>query len=71
MNFVYANVKVSSKNITLKFGEDSIKCNADENNKLKEFDGKEIVLGIRPEAFEDSVYANDKEFTEAVLEDGG
>ena len=29
MNFVYANVKVSSKNITLKFGEDSIKCNAD------------------------------------------
>ena len=53
MNFVYANVKVSSKNITLKFGEDAIKCNADENKKLKEFDGEEIVLGIRPEAFED------------------
>ena len=66
MNFVYANVKVSSKNITLKFGEDSIKCNADENKKLKEFDGEEIVLGIRPEAFEDSNYANSKEFSEKL-----
>ena len=66
MNFVYANVKVSSKNITLKFGEDSIKCNADENKKLKDFDGEEIVLGIRPEAFEDSNYANSKEFSEKL-----
>ncbi len=66
MNFVYANVKVSSKNITLSFGEDSIKCSADENKKLKEFDGKEIVLGIRPEAFEDSQYANSKEFSEKL-----
>ena len=66
MNFVYANVKVSSKNITLKFGEDAIKCNADENKKLKEFDGEEIVLGIRPEAFEDSNYANSKEFSEKL-----
>ena len=66
MNFVYANVKVSSKNITLSFGEDSIKCNADENKKLKEFDGQEIVLGIRPEAFEDSQYANSKEFSEKL-----
>ncbi len=66
MNFVYANVKVSSKNITLSFGEDSIKCSADENKKLKEFDGQEIVLGIRPEAFEDSQYANSKEFSEKL-----
>ena len=29
MNFVYAKVKVSSKNITLSFGEDSIKCDAE------------------------------------------
>ena len=34
MNFVYATVKVSSKNITLTFGEDSIKCNTDDNKKL-------------------------------------
>ena len=61
MNFVYANVKVSSKNISLSFGEDSIKYNAEKNKKLKEFEGKEIVLGIRPEAFEDSNYANSKE----------
>tara|TARA_Y100001970_G_scaffold92898_1_gene117204 strand:- start:364 stop:1542 length:1179 start_codon:yes stop_codon:yes gene_type:complete len=66
MNFVYANVKVSSKNITLSFGKDSIKCNADKNKKLKEFDGQEIVLGIRPEAFEDSIYANTKEFSEKL-----
>ena len=66
MNFVYANVKVSSKNMTLSFGKDSIKCNADKNKKLKEFDGQEIVLGIRPEAFEDSIYANTKEFSEKL-----
>ena len=66
MNFVYATVKVSSKNITLTFGEDSIKCNRDENKKLKEFEGQEIVLGIRPEAFEDSNYANSKEFSEKL-----
>tara|TARA_X000000368_G_scaffold160671_1_gene126630 strand:- start:1824 stop:3002 length:1179 start_codon:yes stop_codon:yes gene_type:complete len=66
MNFVYVNVKVSSKNVTLSFGEDSIKCNLDKNKKLKEFDGQEIVLGIRPEAFEDSIYANTKEFSEKL-----
>ncbi len=66
MNFVYANVKVSSKNITLSFGEDSIKCDAGENKKLKDFDGQEIVLGIRPEAFEDANYANTKEFSEKL-----
>jgi len=66
MNFVYAKVKVSSKNITLSFGEDSIKCDAGENKKLKDFDGQEIVLGIRPEAFEDSNYANTKEFSEKL-----
>ncbi len=66
MNFVYATVKASTKNITLSFGGDSVKCNADENKKLKEFDGQEIVLGIRPEAFEDSNYANSKEFSEKL-----
>ena len=66
MNFVYANVKVSSKNITLSFGEDSIKCDAGENKKLKDFDGQEIVLGIRPEAVEDANYANTKEFSEKL-----
>ena len=66
MNFVYATVKVSSKNITLSFGGDSVKYNADKSKKLKEYDGKEIVLGIRPEAFEDLKYANTKEFSEKL-----
>ena len=66
MNFVYATVKVSSKNIILSFGGDSVKYNADKNKKLKEYDGKEIVLGIRPEAFEDLKYANTKEFSEKL-----
>ena len=66
MNFVYAKVKFSSKNITLSFGEDSIKCDAGANKKLKDFDGQEIVLGIRPEAFEDANYANTKEFSEKL-----
>ena len=35
-------------------------------NLKNEFEGQEIVVGIRPEAFEDSVYANDKEFSEQV-----
>ena len=33
---------------------------------MSSFEGKEIVIGIRPEAFEDSVYANKKEFSEQV-----
>ena len=33
---------------------------------MKDYDGQEIVLGIRPEAFEDSVYANKKEFSEEL-----
>ena len=33
---------------------------------LKEYEGKEIVLVIRPEAFEDSVYAYKKEFTQEI-----
>ena len=38
----------------------------DAPESLKVYEGKEIVLGIRPEAFEDSVYANKKEFSEEI-----
>ena len=38
----------------------------DPPESLKEYEGEEIVLGIRPEAFEDSVYANKKEFSEEI-----
>ena len=62
MNFVYADIKTSAKGTTLIFGNDKILAK-DAPEALKEYEGKEIVLGIRPEAFEDSVYANKKEFT--------
>ena len=62
MNFVYATVSTSGKSFKIKIGDVEIKTsNAPKN--LTEFKDKEIVLGIRPEAFEDSVYAG-KEFTE-------
>ena len=65
MNFVYATPTKSGKNMKVKFGDNEVKVtNAPE--ALAEFEGKEIVVGIRPEAFEDSVYANDKEFSEQV-----
>ena len=65
MNFVYATVDVSAKKTKLTFGDSNI-VSSDAPKSLSEFNGKEIVLGIRPEAFEDSVYANDKEFTEQI-----
>ena len=65
MNFVYADIKTSAKGATLIFGNDKIMAK-DAPEALKEYEGKEIVLGIRPEAFEDSVYANKKEFTEEI-----
>ena len=65
MNFVYATVTKSGKNMKVKFGDNEVKVsNAPE--ELSNYEGKEIVVGIRPEAFEDSVYANDKEFSEQV-----
>ena len=65
MNFVYAIIDVSGKKTKLTFGDSNI-VSSDAPKSLSDFNGKEIVLGIRPEAFEDSVYANDKEFTEQI-----
>jgi multiple sugar transport system ATP-binding protein len=65
MNFVYATIDVSEKETKLMFGDSNI-VSSDAPKSLSKFNGKEIVLGIRPEAFEDSVYANDKEFTEQI-----
>ena len=62
MNFVYATVSPSGKSFKIKIGD--IELNTSIAPKaLSDFKDKEIVLGIRPEAFEDSVYAG-KEFTE-------
>ena len=65
MNFVYATVNSSSKGIVLKFGEDEI-LSKDAPESLNDYEGQQIVLGIRPEAFEDSVYANKNEFSEEI-----
>ena len=66
MNFVYANVKGKKGSIELSFGDDKIAYNGPNLDKLKEFENTEIVMGIRPEAFEDSNYANKTEFSESM-----
>ena len=62
MNFVYATVSPSGKSFKIKIGDIELKTPT-APEALADFKDKEIVLGIRPEAFEDSVYAG-KEFTE-------
>ena len=66
MNFVYANVKGKKESIELSFGDDKIAYNGPNLDKLREFENTEIVMGIRPEAFEDSNYANKTEFSESM-----
>ena len=66
MNFVYADVKLSGDIAELSFANETIKCSGEHSKKLKKVDGKQIVLGIRPEAFEDSLYAKDSEYTESI-----
>ena len=66
MNFVYADVKLSGDIAELSFANETIKCSGEHSKKLKKVDGKQIVLGIRPEAFEDSLYAQDSEYTASI-----
>ena len=65
MNFVYATATKSGKGMKINFGENEVKV-ASAPKALMAYEGKEIVVGIRPEAFEDSVYANEKEFSEYI-----
>jgi len=62
MNFVYATVSQSGKAFKIKIGDVEIKTSTAPKD-LNDYKDKEIVLGIRPEAFEDSVYSG-KEYTE-------
>ena len=66
MNFVYANVGVNKSSIKLNFGKDQIDYKGDKLEQLKTFENKEIVMGIRPEAFEDGNYANTNEYSESI-----
>ena len=65
MNFVYATATKTGKGMKITFGDDTVNV-ASAPEALVSYEGKEIVVGIRPEAFEDSVYANDNEFSEKV-----
>jgi len=65
MNFVYATATKSGKGMKINFGENEVNV-ASAPKALMAYEGKEIVVGIRPEAFEDSVYANEKEFSEYI-----
>ena len=66
MNFVYADVKISGKKAELSFAGETINCDGESAKKLEKMDGEQIVLGIRPEAFEDSSYAKDSEYSESI-----
>ena len=66
MNFVYANIGVKNSSIQLSFGNDQIDYNGEKLDELKAFENKEIVMGIRPEAFEDGNYANESEFSQSI-----
>ena len=66
MNFVYANVGVNKSSIQLNFGNDQIEYKGEKLGELKAFENNEIVMGIRPEAFEDGNYANASEFSESI-----
>ena len=66
MNFVYANIGVKYSSIQLSFGNDQIDYNGEKLDELKAFENKEIVMGIRPEAFEDGNYANESEFSQSI-----
>jgi len=66
MNFVYADVKISGKKAELSFGDELITCDGESAKKLEKMDGEQIVLGIRPEAFEDSNYAKDSEYSSSI-----
>ena len=66
MNFVYATIKVNKEEIELTFGDNKISYKDEKKDKLKEFQNKEIVLGIRPEAFEDGYFANEADYSESI-----
>ena len=57
MNFIDAVVKADGDKVTLNFGETSILLPADKAAKVKPYDGKTVVMGIRPEHISDSEVA--------------
>jgi multiple sugar transport system ATP-binding protein len=66
MNFVYTKIKSTKDSIELNFGDNQITYRDEKKEKLKSFENKEIVLGIRPEAFEDGHFANQADYSESI-----
>ena len=66
MNFVYAKIKTENDVIELTFGDNQIRYKDQKKEKLKSFENKEIILGIRPEAFEDGYFANEADYSESL-----
>ncbi len=66
MNFVYTKIKSTKDSIELNFGDNQITYRDEKKEKLKSFENKEIVLGIRPEAFEDGRFANESDYSESI-----
>ena len=48
MNFVYTKIKSNKDAVELIFGDNQITYRDQKKEKLKSFENKEIVLGIRP-----------------------
>ena len=61
MNFVNVSVVQKKNSLNLEFGSESFLVHKDHEKKLKKFIDKEIILGIRPESFEDSIYKSSKD----------
>ena len=66
MNFVYAKIKSKDDVIELTFGDNQITYKDEKKEKLESFENKEIILGIRPEAFEDGYFANEADYSEII-----
>ncbi len=66
MNFVYAKIKSKNDVMELTFGDNQITYKDEKKEKLKSFENKEIILGIRPEAFEDAYFANEADYSESI-----
>jgi len=55
MNFVDATVEVAGDSVALAFADSKVELPAEKAAKVKEYAGKTVVLGIRPEAITDAV----------------
>ncbi|MCR5469071.1 MAG: sn-glycerol-3-phosphate ABC transporter ATP-binding protein UgpC [Lachnospiraceae bacterium] len=62
MNFVDAQCKINGDVATLTFDGNTVELPAEKSKKLKDggYDGKTVVLGVRPEAMSDSAEALEK-----------